>query len=96
MPAVKTKIIRTMRDRWDEERKIVKKQKESPVFSKQRACGKQARLPAPRAQASGGQAEEGLAKNREYFFDRLALKKTVMDFFPDYEKYLNDAGFSKI
>jgi len=84
MPVVKTKIIRTMRDIWDGEREAVKKEKESAVFSRsRRAFGKQAE-------------KEGLAKARKHFLEHLELKKVVMDFFPDYQRYLGEAGFTKI
>jgi len=83
MPVVKTKIIRTMRDKWDEEKKATKEQSEFAALSRSR-------------RAVGKHSEEGLAKTRKYLLEHLELKKVAMDFFPDYEKYLNDAGFSKI
>lgn len=79
MPVIKTRVIRTMRDIWDEER-AAKRQKESAVFSKSR-------------RAFGKQAEEGLAKARKYFLEHLELEKVVMDFFPEYERYLGEGGF---
>ena len=42
------------------------------------------------------QEKEGLLKTRKYFREHLKRKKAVMDFFPEYQKYLADAGFSKI
>ena len=85
MPIIKTHTIRTMRDIWDEERRAVaaEPKRESAVFSKSR-------------RAVGQHAEEGLAKTQKYFLEHLELKKVVMDFFPGYEKYLGEAGFTKI
>jgi len=40
--------------------------------------------------------EEGLAKARKYFLEYLELKRVVMDFFPDYQMYLGEGGFTKI
>lgn len=75
--------VKTMRNIWDGERKAVKEQKESAVFS---GSGR----------AFGKQAEEGLTKTRKYFFEHSELKKVVMDFFPDYQRYLGKGGFTKI
>ena len=72
-----------MRDLWDEEKRGDKEQKESSVFSKSK-------------RPFGKQAEEGLAKTREYYLEHLKRKKMAMDFFPEYQRYLADAGFSKI
>ena len=75
--------IKTMRDIWDEERKAAKKQKESVVFSRSR-------------RPLGRHTEEGLAKTQRHFLEHLELKKVVMDFFPDYQRYLGEGGFTKI
>jgi len=72
-----------MRNLWDEERKTTKVQKKAAVFLKKR-------------RAIGKYGKEGLAKTQKYFLEHLKRKKMVMDFFPDYEKYLNKAGFLKI
>jgi len=42
------------------------------------------------------QEKEGLFKTRKYFLEHLKRKKMVMDFFPEYGRYLADAGFLKI
>lgn len=76
-------LVKSMRDIWDEERRAFKKQQESAVFSKSR-------------KAFGSQAEEGLAKSKKYFLEHVELKKVVIDFFPDYQRYLGEAGFTKI
>lgn len=39
---------------------------------------------------------EELAKQKECFLEHLKRKKMVMDFFPEYYAYLNEAGFNKI
>ncbi len=85
MPIIKTHTIRTMRDIWDEERRAAaaKPKRESAVFSRSRV-------------AVGEQAEEGLAKVKKYFFEHLELKEVAMDFFPEYEKYLGEGGFTKV
>ena len=83
MPAIHTKTIRTMRNVWDEKRGVAKRQGGSAVFSKPK-------------RVFGRQAEEGLAKTKKYFMEHLKLKKVAMDFLPDYEKYLGNAGFTKI
>lgn len=83
MPVIKTKIIRTMRNAWDEERRFVKPKRESAIFSRSRAVVRK-------------QAEEEIAKARKYFLEHLELKKVVMDFFPDYQRYLGEGGFTKI
>ena len=89
MPAIHTKTIRTMRNIWDKEKEVAKRQgarlpmtgtvgQESAVFSKpKRVLGRQ-------------------AKTQKYFMEHLELKKVAMDFLPDYEKYLGNAGFTKI
>ena len=43
-----------------------------------------------------GFEKEGLVKHQKYFLEHLRRKKAVMDFFPEYEKYLGEAGFTKI
>ena len=74
-----------MRDLWDEERRAVaaKPKRESAAFSRSRV-------------AIGKQAEEGLAKAKKYFLEYLELKEVAMDFFPEYEKYLGEGGFTKV
>ena len=42
------------------------------------------------------QMEEAIAKTKKYFFEHLKLKRAVIDFFPDYQRYLGEAGFTKI
>lgn len=74
---------KTMRDMWDEERGAVQKQREPAVFLRSR-------------RAFGKQAEDGLAKTKKYFLEHLELKKVAMDFFPDYQRYLGEGGFTKI
>ena len=83
MPAIHTKTIRTMRDIWDGERKAVKPKRESAIFSRSGVV-------------VGKQTEEGLAKVSKYFLEHLKLKKAVMDFLPDYQRYLREGGFTKI
>ena len=75
--------VKTMRDIWDEKRKAARKQKESVVF-----LG--SRRPLER------HTEEGLAKTQKYLLEHLELKKVVIDFFPDYQRYLREGGFTKI
>ena len=75
--------VKTMRDVWDKEKRADKKQMESAVPSRFR-------------RTSGKYAEGGLAKTQKYFLEHLELKKIVMDFFPEYYRYLNKAGFTKI
>lgn len=67
--------VKTMRDMWDKERVAVQKQSEPAVFSRTNG-------------ASRKHAEEGFAKTKKYFLEYLELKKAVMDFFPEYQRYL--------
>ena len=75
--------VKTMRDIWDEKRKAVKKQKESVVFLGSRSPFEK-------------HTEEGFAKTQRYLLEHLKLKKVVMDFFPAYQRYLGEGGFTKI
>ena len=81
-----------MRNVWDGKKEVVKRQgvrlpmigtvgQGSAVFSKSR-------------KAFGRRTEEGLAKTKKYFLEHLELKRVVMDFFPDYQKYLGEGGFT--
>jgi len=72
-----------MRDIWDGERKAAQKQKEPAVFSRTK-------------RAFSKQAEEDIAKTKKYFLEHLELKRAAMNFFPDYQRYLGGAGFTKI
>lgn len=84
-----------MRDIWDGERKTAKIQKESAVFSRSRGSfEKHAEGLAP--QSFSAKNLGGRAKTQKYFLEHLELKKVVTDFFPEYQRYLADAGFLKI
>lgn len=83
MPAIHTKTIRTMRNIWDEKRKLPKDKADMQFFSKPK-------------RVLGRRTEEGLAKTKKYFLEHLEPKKVAMDFLLDYEKYLGNAGFTKI
>ena len=80
--AIMTKT-KTMRDIWDGERRTAKIQKEPAVFSRSRGSFEK-------------HAEEELAKTQKHFLEHLELKKVVMDFFPEYQRYLGEGGFTKI
>lgn len=85
MPVIKTKTIRTMREIWDEERKL-KRKRDIFSFSQQSRSG----------DCLGAEQEKQLVKIRKYYLEHLELKKVALDFFPEYEKYLGEAGFLKI
>ena len=81
--------IKTMRDIWDEERKVAKNiERVCGFFKVEETFGEACRM--------GRHAEEGFAKTQRYFLEHLELKKVVMDFFPDYQQYLGEGGFTKI
>lgn len=88
MPIIKTKTIRTMREIWDEEKKL--KKRDAFSFSR-RFC-----LPDRQARGGDCRGAEQLMKIRKYYLEHLELKKVALDFFPGYEKYLGEAGFSKV
>ena len=75
-------MAKTMRNVWDEKKKVTKKQGGSAVFLKSRRVIER-------------QAKEGFAKTQKYFLKHLELKKVVMDFFPDYQRYLGEGGLLK-
>lgn len=85
MPVIKTKTIRTMRDLWDKEKSLIKAQESQNEID----------IPQVPRQL-GEQEQEGLVKTRRYFLEHLELKKVVMDFFPEYQRYLGEAGFLKV
>jgi len=72
-----------MRNIWDEQKRIIKRQKESAVFSRPRKLFSK-------------HTEKGLAKTKERLLEHLELREAIMDFFPDYQRYLGEGGFIKI
>jgi len=109
MPIIKTKIIRTMREIWDEERKLKKEKREKerqqgqlircPVaVSHQRTATRKRDIFSFSQQSRRGDSRgaEQLMKIRKYYLEHLELKKVALDFFPKYEEYLGEAGFLKV
>jgi len=89
-----------MREIWDEEKKLKKEKHEKERQQKQLICCPVAVLSAdrqalPQRTATRKRAEQ-LVKIRKYYFEHLELKKVALDFFPKYEEYLGEAGFSKV
>lgn len=76
--------VKTMRDIWDKERKGDRPETErSRSFLKiESSCGETSRRRS--------------CQSKKYFLEHLELKKVAMDFFPDYQKYLGEGGFTKI
>ena len=72
-----------MRDIWDEKRKKGRPETERTHSSLSSTKG-----------PFGKHAEEGLAKTRKYFLEHFELKKVAEDFFPDYQRYLGEGGFT--
>lgn len=79
MSVKRTKTIRTMREVWDK-RRVADMQKGPVTVSQKR-------------QAFNEKDLEELARQKEYFREHLKRKKMVMDFFPEYYKYLDEGGF---
>ncbi len=72
-----------MRDIWDKDKKALNVQKEGRILAR-------------RERRLTGFEKESLAKHQKCFMEHLRRKKLVMDFFPEYEKYLGEGGFTKI
>lgn len=79
-----------MREIWDEERKLKKEKREKEQYFRSVAQSASWRRTAARKRA------EQLTKIRKYYLEHLELKKVALDFFPEYEKYLGEAGFLKV
>ncbi|MBU4299001.1 hypothetical protein KJ636_03080, partial [Patescibacteria group bacterium] len=90
MPIIKTKTIRTMREIWDEERKLKKEKHEKERQQKQLIC---CPVAVSHQRTATRKRAEQLVKIRKYYFEHLELKKVALDFFPKYEEYLGEAGF---
>lgn len=87
-----------MREIWDKEKgpQAEKKHRKERQTQQQSTCFPNNKVRESSFRKHFELKEKQLVKIRKYYIEHLELKKTALDFFPEYQKYLGEGGFTKV